>query len=191
MVPRTDAASGRGLTGGSIFRKTCPLAGGSRALLSRVAPNRTARPTSHPEAPRGPSHRSRTLPRSLGLSPPPASGPPAPSDLVLSWMTVAEAAPRLALSSKALRKALERRAHPDANGSLEASWDGITGRKLGRHWRVSLGACWRLSPSSAPLPNASTPAGDPSSLTGCESASREACCPPSGSPPPGAEDDHA
>jgi len=114
-------------------------------------------------------------------------------------MTVAEAAPRLALSPRALLKALERRAHRGADGCIEAAWDGVFARKLGRRWRVALGSGWSLpaaSPSTSPEQGekasgrVSTPADNRRSLLGCERGEREALCPPSGSQSPGAEENH-
>lgn len=114
-------------------------------------------------------------------------------------MTVADAAPRLALSPRALRKALESRAHRGADGSLEAAWDGVFARKLGRCWRVALGPGWSLSATSASTSSeqgekasgrVSTPADNPRSLLGCESGCVEALCPPAGSQRPGEEENH-
>lgn len=58
------------------------------------------------------------------------------------WMTVEQGAVVLAMSSEALRRSLERKAVRAPDGGVEASWDGIRGRKLGRLWRVSLSERW-------------------------------------------------
>jgi hypothetical protein len=114
-------------------------------------------------------------------------------------MAVVEAALRLALSPRALRKALEHRAHRGADGGITAAWDGVFARKLGRRWRVALGAGWSLpttSPSTSPEQGekasgrVSTPADHRRSHLGCERGEREALCPPSGSQSPGAEENH-
>ena len=58
------------------------------------------------------------------------------------WLSVAEAAAFLSMTDDALRKALERRSVRAADGSIEAEFDGVRGRKLGRGWRVQLSERW-------------------------------------------------
>jgi hypothetical protein len=41
-----------------------------------------------------------------------------------------------------LRRTLERKAVRTADGGVEASFDGVRARKLGRLWRVQLSASW-------------------------------------------------
>lgn len=64
--------------------------------------------------------------------------PPATSQ----WLRLSEAARLLSMSEDGLRKALERRAVLAPDGVVEAEMDGVRGRKLGRGWRVRLGARW-------------------------------------------------
>lgn len=61
------------------------------------------------------------------------------------WLRVREAAELLSMSEAALRRALERRAVRAADGSVEAEYDGVHGRKLGRTWRVWLSGRWQLA----------------------------------------------
>lgn len=58
------------------------------------------------------------------------------------WLAVPVAAAFLGTSDGALRRALERRATPSADGVIESDLDGVRGRKLGRIWRVWLGTRW-------------------------------------------------
>ena len=60
------------------------------------------------------------------------------------WVSIETAASILSLSAAALRRSIERRAQRVADGGIEARLDGIRARKLGRIWRVSLGASWTL-----------------------------------------------
>jgi hypothetical protein len=57
-------------------------------------------------------------------------------------MPIEEAATFLSMTEGALRKALERGAKRAPDGGTEAQFDGVVGRKLGRRWRVRLGARW-------------------------------------------------
>jgi hypothetical protein len=57
------------------------------------------------------------------------------------WLSIAHAAPLLDTSPDALRRSLERRALRTADG-IEAQFDGVLARKLGRRWRVKLDARW-------------------------------------------------
>ncbi|MEB2314327.1 MAG: hypothetical protein OZ928_20980 [Polyangiaceae bacterium] len=61
------------------------------------------------------------------------------------WLRVREAAELLSMSEEALRRALERRAIRASDGGIEADYDGIRGRKLGRTWRVCLSERWQLA----------------------------------------------
>ena len=65
-----------------------------------------------------------------------------PTALPAFWMTVEQGAVVLAMSSEALRRSLERKAVRAPDGGVEASWDGIRGRKIGRLWRVTLSERW-------------------------------------------------
>ncbi len=60
----------------------------------------------------------------------------------LRWYALRDAAQILAVSPAALRKQLERRARRVADGAVEASIDGVRGRKFANRWRVSLGRAW-------------------------------------------------
>jgi hypothetical protein len=101
---------------------------------------------------RGPS---RPCPRRslMSVSQPSSSRPahsprkqqPLPTEPPASWLTVAQAAACLAMSADALRRALERRAVRAPDGGVEASWDGVRARKLGRLWRVLLSARWHAA----------------------------------------------
>jgi hypothetical protein len=69
------------------------------------------------------------------------------SDPNQSWMTLDEAASFLGVQVVTLRRSLERHTRKRADGAILADVDGITARKLGRHWRVWLDAAW-LNPAS-------------------------------------------
>ena len=58
------------------------------------------------------------------------------------WMDAEAAAEILGLSVVTLRRTLERNARAEADGATIARVDGITGRKLGRLWRVQLDSRW-------------------------------------------------
>jgi hypothetical protein len=60
----------------------------------------------------------------------------------IHWHAVSEAAKHLAVTPSALRKQLERNAVKARDGGVEAEFDGVRARKLGRLWRVSLGPMW-------------------------------------------------
>lgn len=62
------------------------------------------------------------------------------------WMDADAAADILGLSVVTLRRALERNARVETDGATIARVDGITGRKLGRLWRVLLDAKWMGTP---------------------------------------------
>jgi len=57
------------------------------------------------------------------------------------WMTIHDAAAFLSLQEVTLRRMLERAARREKDG-IVARVDGVIGRKLGRGWRVWLGAAW-------------------------------------------------
>jgi hypothetical protein len=54
------------------------------------------------------------------------------------WISLASAAGILGTTAPALRKSLEARAAPSADGFIEAELNGTRGRKQGRTWRVLL-----------------------------------------------------
>ena len=58
------------------------------------------------------------------------------------WMNAEAAAEILGLSVVTLRRTLERNARAEPGEATIARVDGITGRKLGRLWRVRLDARW-------------------------------------------------
>jgi hypothetical protein len=63
-----------------------------------------------------------------------------------SWMRIDEAARILAVRVVTLRRAIDRNARRDSTGCIDAAFDGVRARKLGRHWRVLLDPCWAPSP---------------------------------------------
>ena len=58
------------------------------------------------------------------------------------WVTVAEAARHLGVNEVSLRRRLERHARKAPDGATQARFDGLTGRKVGRLWRVWLSPAW-------------------------------------------------
>jgi len=58
------------------------------------------------------------------------------------WLSVARVALLLDLTPDALRRRLERKTTIGEDGAIEAHFDGIHARKVGRLWRVSLGPEW-------------------------------------------------
>jgi hypothetical protein len=50
------------------------------------------------------------------------------------------------MSPDALRKKLDRNSYLAPDGVVEASIDGVRGRKFGRLWRVSFSARWAVEP---------------------------------------------
>jgi hypothetical protein len=64
-----------------------------------------------------------------------------------SWITLAEAAAFLCIDVVTLRRSLERNTRKNADGATLAHVDGVTARKLGRHWRVWLDAAWLNPPT--------------------------------------------
>ena len=65
-----------------------------------------------------------------------------------AWRGVETAAAFLGVPPRTLRRALDRNAHKQPDGSVTAHVDGVTARKFGRLWRVWLDAGW-LNPSNA------------------------------------------
>lgn len=59
------------------------------------------------------------------------------------WLTVRDAAAHLGYGVVSLRRLLDRHARRAPDGGVEAALDGLIGKKLGRSWRVTLGARWR------------------------------------------------
>lgn len=59
-----------------------------------------------------------------------------------SWISLARAAEILGEPEGALQKKLARASRRAPDGVVEASISGITARKLGRNWKVRLGARW-------------------------------------------------
>jgi len=59
------------------------------------------------------------------------------------WSSIKVAADALGVPSVRLRRIIERHAVRAADGSVEAYFDGIYARKLGRLWRVHLGEKWQ------------------------------------------------
>jgi len=68
----------------------------------------------------------------------------AADDLAARWRTTKEAAPFLGMSERVLRDTMTERAR-SVGDIIEARFDGIVGRKVGRRWKVWLGEKW-LSP---------------------------------------------
>lgn len=64
------------------------------------------------------------------------------------WVSVRDAALALGFAAVSLRRAIERNARRAPDGAVEASFDGVHARKLGRNWRVMLGERW-----AAPTPS--------------------------------------
>jgi hypothetical protein len=58
-------------------------------------------------------------------------------------MRVEDAAAILGLEIVTLRRAIERNARRDREGRVRSDFDGVSARKIGRHWRVFLDDCWR------------------------------------------------
>jgi hypothetical protein len=67
---------------------------------------------------------------------------PCPTVAAARWMRLDDAARILGVNVVTLRRAVERHARRDPEGRLYAEFDGVHARKLGRHWRVFLDACW-------------------------------------------------
>jgi hypothetical protein len=65
------------------------------------------------------------------------------------WLRLDDAARILGVNVVTLRRAVERHTRRDPHGRLYAEFDGVHARKLGRHWRVFLDACWAGTAVSA------------------------------------------
>ena len=59
-----------------------------------------------------------------------------------SWITIREAAGVLGYTPVSLRRAIERNSRRAADGGIEARFDGLRAKKLGRTWRVLLSRAW-------------------------------------------------
>jgi hypothetical protein len=59
-----------------------------------------------------------------------------------AWQGVESAATLLGLPARTLRRALDRHAQRQADGSVTSRVDGISARKFGRLWRVWLDPGW-------------------------------------------------
>ena len=59
------------------------------------------------------------------------------------WMTIRRAAEILGFAPVSLRRAIERNSRRTVSGCIEANFDGLTARKLGRSWRVRLSSAWQ------------------------------------------------
>lgn len=70
------------------------------------------------------------------------SAPRSDLDVAASWMSVRQAASVLGFAVVSLRRTIERHARRAPDGGIEASFDGIRAKKLGRTWRVLLGERW-------------------------------------------------
>lgn len=68
-----------------------------------------------------------------------------------TWVSLDEAASFLSVPAVTLRRALERNTRKADDGAVVAQVDGISARKLGRHWRLRLDAGW-LGPSCPSKP---------------------------------------
>lgn len=58
------------------------------------------------------------------------------------WVSVRIAARTLGFTPVSLRRAIERHARRAEDGTIEARFDGLRARKLGRTWRVQLSSAW-------------------------------------------------
>ncbi len=58
------------------------------------------------------------------------------------WLTATEAAELLRLNVRVFRRMLDRRARRGPDGAVEARFDGVVARKVGRTWRVALSPLW-------------------------------------------------
>ncbi len=69
--------------------------------------------------------------------------PSAPTSRATPWLPLLTAAEHLGESPDSLRKKLERSSKRGGDGVIEAKLDGITGRKLGRLWKLRLSDGWQ------------------------------------------------
>lgn len=65
------------------------------------------------------------------------------------WISIREAADILGYGAVSMRRLIERNARRVADGGIEANVDGVRARKIGRTWRVQLGAAWSSAPTKA------------------------------------------
>jgi hypothetical protein len=72
------------------------------------------------------------------------SRPPPRTNEGARWLTVTDAARHLGVTEVSLRRLLERNARKGADGAIQARVDGLTGRKIGRLWRVWLSPAWSV-----------------------------------------------
>jgi hypothetical protein len=56
------------------------------------------------------------------------------------WVSIIRVAEQLDATPKSIRTRLEKAARRGADGVIEAEVDGLRARKLGRVWKVQLGA---------------------------------------------------
>lgn len=77
-------------------------------------------------------------------TPPPSLAPPAPPSPPppKTWLALRKAAAFLDKSPAALRRRLERHAVRSPDGTIEAHFNGIIGRKLDTSWCVFLTDAW-------------------------------------------------
>lgn len=59
-----------------------------------------------------------------------------------AWVSLVRAAQYLGESPASLRKKIERAARRGSDGVVEAEFDGIRARKLGRNWKVRMSDDW-------------------------------------------------
>ena len=59
------------------------------------------------------------------------------------WLPLLNAAEHLGESADSLRKKLDRASRRSTDGAVESQLSGITGRKLGRLWKVRLSPGWQ------------------------------------------------
>lgn len=64
------------------------------------------------------------------------------AELKSTWVSLARAAQFLGESPESLRKKLVRASRKTADGVVEAEFDGIKARKLGRNWKVRFSSGW-------------------------------------------------
>lgn len=91
------------------------------------------------------------------------------------WMSLASAAGILGMTAPALRKALDARATPSADGAIEAELNGIRGRKQGRTWRVLLApsGCERVGSLASPSADEPLAAGGAGAGLGAATPARD------------------
>lgn len=60
----------------------------------------------------------------------------------VTWLALTRAAHVIDMSAHALRRRCERHAHVGEDGVIEAVFDGIRARKIGRLWRIAFSREW-------------------------------------------------